>query len=150
MSSGAHNKHTQENSQVQYIWYILFQHSTQVLKYGRALIRCDKRFGKKKNFKHTLQNGSMPNFHSHCICVARHWSLYQTAVLFQNSMSCCMMHDVDVEFRPSSFCIPELLLNGQRFLKSVCYRFTTWYVWIQCAVDKLSSLPFQCYLSSMM
>jgi len=73
MSSGAHNKHTQENSQVQYIWYILFQHSTQVLKYGRALILYDKRFGKKKNFKHTLENGSMPNFHSHCICVARHW-----------------------------------------------------------------------------
>ena len=30
-----------------------------------------KNLVKKNNFKPLLQNGSMPNFHSRCICVAR-------------------------------------------------------------------------------
>jgi len=37
--------------------------------------------------------------------------LRQAAARFQNSMSRCTMHDLDVECGPSSFRVPELLSN---------------------------------------
>jgi len=64
-----YTRHTQENTQVRYISYSMFQHSAVVQKPGRALEPRDSKFGQKKNFKASLQDGSAPNFHSSCICV---------------------------------------------------------------------------------
>jgi len=58
------------------------------------------------------QNGSVPNFQSHCICVAQRWVALASGCTFLEFDESCTMHVLDVECGPSSFHIPELLSNG--------------------------------------
>jgi len=75
MSSGARNKQVIRKSTRKYgIFHIACFSIAQGCKIPVVHSHCaTKKFGKKNIFKPSLQNGSAPNFHYRCICVARRW-----------------------------------------------------------------------------
>ena len=71
MSSGAHNKQDIRKRTCKYgIFCIACFSIAQGCKNPVMHSHCATKNFIKKNFKPLLQNGSVPNFHSHCICVA--------------------------------------------------------------------------------